>query len=138
MGKTINTSPIRAERELESGASGQSTADYSSVVKSPTGRVNVAWAGTSTKVLAVSWTLPEAAAKGRATTKNTEPTTVARKATGTHQGYVRDGGDVIIVARAADGDIAHGEHQGEKNNQNSCLHKMISIANYGIRLRLEG
>ena len=33
MGKKINTSPIRAERELESGASGQSTADYSSVVK---------------------------------------------------------------------------------------------------------
>jgi hypothetical protein len=51
-------------------------------VKSPTGRVNVACAGCTTSVWAVSFTLPDAAANGRATTKTTEPITVAMKQPG--------------------------------------------------------
>ncbi len=44
---------------------------------SPKGRVNVAFAGLITRVLAVFLTLPEIAAIGRLTTKNAEPIAVA-------------------------------------------------------------
>ena len=50
--------------------------------KSPRGRVKVARAGAMTRVLAVARTLPEVAAKGRATTNTTEPTIVAKKQPG--------------------------------------------------------
>ena len=49
---------------------------------SPSGLVKVALAGACTKVLAVFFTLPEVAAKGRAIRKMALPTTVATKQTG--------------------------------------------------------
>jgi hypothetical protein len=55
---------------------------YSKDEKSPSGRVKVAAAGCMTKVLAVSWMLPEVAAIGSETTKSTEPKMVANRHAG--------------------------------------------------------
>src|SRR5215472_6955928 len=49
---------------------------------SPIGRVNVAFAGITTRVWAVLFTVFEVAAKGRATTKKALPTMVATRQTG--------------------------------------------------------
>src|SRR4051794_33431735 len=52
------------------------------VVKSPTGRVNVALAGYTISVCAVFFTLRDIAAKGRATMNNAVPPMVATKQPG--------------------------------------------------------
>src|ERR1017187_4345027 len=54
------------------------------VEKSPIGRVNVAWAGVTTRVSAACLMLPEMAATGRATMSPAAPRGVARKQPGGH------------------------------------------------------
>ena len=84
---------------------------YSRDVKSPSGRVNVAWAGERTKVSAVRLTLPEMAAMGSATINTAEPNSVATKQPG------RTSAMSVMVAmssslRPAQADVAHADGDG--------------------------
>src|ERR1039457_6553669 len=84
-GELVNA---RRSRTLRRPASSSNSAKswlakiQSKVEKSPTGRVNVAWAGVITRVSAVFRMLLDAAANGKATTNTAAPRRVATKQPG--------------------------------------------------------